>query len=29
MPPSAPDTDVLARLRALCLALPEATEKTS
>lgn len=29
MPPSAPDTDALARLRALCLALPEATEKTS
>lgn len=29
MPPSAPDTDALDRLRALCLALPEATEKTS
>jgi hypothetical protein len=29
MPPSAPDPDVLARLRALCLALPEVTEKLS
>jgi hypothetical protein len=29
MPTSSPHTDVLARLRALCMALPQATEKLS